>query len=149
MIGERQDESLAAPWTSVHAADGAHDVPIAGRPDPLLCGGDDAVARHRPLIRALWGRYHWALLGLLLALVAVAFAGFAVGRDSRVVTEEVGCLSAQGTIGCTLHDGWDVSVPLDVAWTDANGGFHEGGRPECLRQPAVAWKDPSVSPGRR
>src|SRR6478609_10472226 len=113
MIGERQDEALAAPWTSAHAADGAHDVPIAGRPDPLLCGGDDAVARHRPLIRALWGRYHWALLGLLLALVAVAFAGFAVGRDSRVVTEEVGCLSAQGTIGCTLHDGWDVSVPLD------------------------------------
>jgi hypothetical protein len=65
-------------------------------------------------------------------LVAVAFAGFAVGRNSRVVTEEVGCLSAQGTIGCTLHDGWDVSVPLHVAWTDANGGFHEGGRPDCL-----------------
>jgi len=28
MIGERQDESLAAPWTSAHAADGSPDVPM-------------------------------------------------------------------------------------------------------------------------
>ena len=24
------------------------------------------------------------------------------------------------------------NIPLDVAWTDAQGGFHEGGRPDCL-----------------
>jgi hypothetical protein len=77
-------------------------------------------------------RHRRAVVAFALVLTAVAFAGFAVGRRTRVVTEEVGCLSAQGTIGCTLRDGWDVSVPLDVAWTDAGGGFHEGGRPKCL-----------------
>jgi hypothetical protein len=44
----------------------------------------------------------------------------------------VGCLSAEGVISCTLSDGWDVSVPLDVAWTDAAGSLHESGRPDCL-----------------
>ncbi|MCW2773462.1 MAG: hypothetical protein JWN91_1788 [Nocardioides sp.] len=77
-------------------------------------------------------RRRWAVAGLVIALMAVAFAGFAVGRGSRVVTEDVGCLSAEGVIGCTLRDGWDVSVPLDVAWTDAQGTFHQGGRPQCL-----------------
>jgi hypothetical protein len=77
-------------------------------------------------------RHRWWVFGLALVLAACAFAGFTVGRGSRVATEEVSCLSAQGTIGCTLHDGWDVSVPLDVAWTDSNGTFHEGGRPRCL-----------------
>lgn len=71
-------------------------------------------------------RRRWAVAGLVIALMAVAFAGFAVGRGSRVVTEDVGCLSAEGVIGCTLRDGWDVSVPLDVAWTDAQGTFHQG-----------------------
>ena len=77
-------------------------------------------------------RYRWAVLGLVLLLVAVAFVGFRVGRDSRVATEEVSCLALQAQIGCTLNDGWDVSVPLDVPWTDSNGAFHESGRPECL-----------------
>jgi hypothetical protein len=93
---------------------------------------DNARARLPRPIRDIWGRHHWVLVGLVLVLVAVAFAGYAVGRSSRVVTEEVGCLSALGTIGCTLQDGWDVSVPLDVAWTDAQAGFHDGGRPDCL-----------------
>lgn len=62
----------------------------------------------------------------------MGLAGFATGRGSRVVTEEVSCLSMEGQIGCTLSDGWDVSVPLDVAWTDAHGTFHEEGRPRCL-----------------
>ncbi len=74
--------------------------------------------------------------------VAVACAGFAVGRSSRVVTEEVSCLSAQGTISCVLHDGWYVSVPLRVAWTDANGGRHEGGRPDCLPPSGRGWEGP-------
>ena len=68
----------------------------------------------------------------VLMLVAVGFIGYTAGSNSRVVTEEVGCLSAEGVIGCTLDDGWDVSIPLDVSWTDAEGTVHESGRPECL-----------------
>ncbi|GAA2145132.1 hypothetical protein GCM10009844_19470 [Nocardioides koreensis] len=76
-------------------------------------------------------RYRWAVLGLVLLLVAVAFVGFRAGR-SRVATEEVRCLALQAQIGCTLNDGWDVSVPLDVSWTDSNGAFHESGRPDWV-----------------
>ena len=78
-------------------------------------------------------RRRWELAGLVLvALAACAVAGFTAGRGARIATEEVSCLSAQGAVGCTLRDGWDVSVPLDVAWTDAGGVFHEDGRPDCL-----------------
>lgn len=77
-------------------------------------------------------RHRWAVLGLVLALAACLFAGFRVGRGSQVATEEVSCLALRAQIGCTLHDGWDVSVPLDVPWTDSSGTFHESGRPDCL-----------------
>jgi hypothetical protein len=71
-------------------------------------------------------------LGSRPVLVAVAFAGFRVGRDSKVATEEVSCLALEAQIGCTLNDGWDVSVPLDVSWTDSSDTFHESGQPDCL-----------------
>ncbi|WP_243057808.1 hypothetical protein [Nocardioides sp. SR21] len=82
--------------------------------------------------RELLFRYRWIAVVLVLVLVAGIFAGYTWGRGSRVVSEDVGCLSAEGAISCTLGDGWDVSVPLDVAWTDARGAFHDGGRPDCL-----------------
>jgi hypothetical protein len=69
---------------------------------------------------------------LLLAFALIGIGGYSAGRGSRVVTEDVECLSASGVIGCTLDDGWDVSIPLDIAWTDKAGAFHEGGRPDCL-----------------
>ena len=68
----------------------------------------------------------------VLVLIAVGFIGYTAGSKSRVVAEEVGCLSAERVIGCTLSDGWDVSIPLDVSWTDAAGTYQESGRPECL-----------------
>lgn len=77
-------------------------------------------------------RTRWAVPLAVLLLAVVAFLGYTAGSSSRVVTEEVDCLSAQEAIGCTLNDGWDVSVPLDLAWRDASGIFHESGRPDCL-----------------
>ncbi len=68
----------------------------------------------------------------VLALGAAGFVGYTFGNQSRVVTEDVGCLSATGVIGCTLADGWDVSIPLGVSWSEADGTLHEGGRPQCL-----------------
>ncbi|GAA2002625.1 hypothetical protein GCM10009719_09720 [Nocardioides kribbensis] len=77
------------------------------------------------------------------ALVVVAAGlGFAVGRDARVVEEDVSCLSAQGTISCELEDGWTVSVPRDVAWTDRRGAFHQGGRPTCLPPTGIGLEGP-------
>jgi hypothetical protein len=97
-------------------------------------------------------RHRWAALGLVLVLAACVFAGFSVGRGSHVATEEVSCLALRAQIGCTLHDGWDVSVPLDVQWTDSNGTFHESGRPDCLPATGhgatgpvrVAWTEAEV-----
>jgi hypothetical protein len=48
---------------------------------------------------------------------------------------EVRCLSAVGDISCTDDPDpghAEFRVPRDVAWTDANGDFHEGDRPQCL-----------------
>ena len=40
--------------------------------------------------------------------------------------------SAEGAISIETGD-WTYGVPLDgVQWTDANGAWHEGGRPDCL-----------------
>ena len=77
-------------------------------------------------------QHRWAALGLVLVLATCVIAGFTLGRSSQVATEEVTCLALRAQIGCTLHDGWDVSVPLDVPWTASNGTFHESGRPGCL-----------------
>lgn len=77
-----------------------------------------------------------------LVLLVVGFLSFRAGSASRVVSEEVGCLSADGVIGCTLADGWDVSVPLDSSWTDAQGQFHEDGRPGCLPPTGRGLEEP-------
>ena len=89
----------------------------------------------------------------LLLLVAVGVFAFRSGSSTRVVTEEVSCLSATEVIGCTLNDGWDVSVPLDNSWTDAQGAFHEDGRPACLPPTGrglegpvrISWTDMNVN----
>lgn len=88
-----------------------------------LFGAGTGTARLRP------GR----VIPLALVLLAVvAYGGYWLGHGARVTTEEVGCLSAEATISCTLGDDWNVSVPLDVAWVDATGAFRDGGRPDCL-----------------
>lgn len=69
-----------------------------------------------------------AVLGAVLAVGA----GYAWGTaHPRVHVEEVECLSVPGVIGCTLADGWDVAVPTDVVWHDADGLRNDDGRPAC------------------
>ncbi len=87
-----------------------------------------------------WARRRLLATGALV--VVAAGLGFAVGRDARVVEEDVSCLSAPGTISCELEDGWTVSVPRDVAWTDRRGDFHEGGRPTCLPPTGIGLEGP-------
>ena len=74
----------------------------------------------------------WQITLAVVVLVMAGFVGYSLGKGQRFVTEDVGCLSMESQIGCTLHDGWDVGIPLDVTWTDASGSWHDSGRPECL-----------------
>ena len=68
-----------------------------------------------------------------LLLVAAAGLGYLAGREHpREHIEEVRCLSAGPTISCDLEDGWTVSIPRDIAWTDVRGRSHDGTRPDCL-----------------
>ena len=74
-----------------------------------------------------------AAAGLLLLGLT---AGYAVGQRHPALDEaEVSCASAAGTISCTddaESGNGEFSVPRDIAWTDASGSLHMGGRPECL-----------------
>jgi hypothetical protein len=62
--------------------------------------------------------------------------GYGIGQQRPAMHHaEVRCLSAVGAISCTDDPNagnGEFGVPRDVAWTDANGVFHEGDRPECL-----------------
>jgi hypothetical protein len=64
--------------------------------------------------------------------LAAGVLGVTMWRADQSGTETVSCLSGDRTIQCTLGDGSDVSVPLDVAWTDARSQLHQDGRPDCL-----------------
>jgi len=68
------------------------------------------------------------LLGAGLALLAV----FVVDEVTPERWTETGmALSAAGAIA-GVFNGHDYSIPQDVAWTDARGGYHQSGRPDCL-----------------
>ena len=71
----------------------------------------------------------------VLAVVAIvaALGGYLLGTNRSGVSIHTGkAHSVQGQISITGEDGWVYSVPLDVPWTDASGGRHEGDRPACL-----------------
>lgn len=72
----------------------------------------------------------------LLAILApsLALAGCATTSmpsiQARNLTGEAH--SAEGAISIETGE-WTYGVPLDgVSWTDANGSWHDDGRPECL-----------------
>lgn len=97
----------------------AREVPCPTAP---ACG----IRQYRPRMR------HDLVLagGAGAALAAVVLLGVDAARpDSYVVTAKA--LSAAGAISAE-GDGWTYSIPMDVAWQDARGEFHESGRPDCL-----------------
>ena len=67
-------------------------------------------------------------VGSLLIAVAI---GVAAGRVSTVTMHQAVPMSAPGAISIEA-DGWTYGVPMDVAWVDRTGSWHEQGRPECL-----------------
>ena len=87
-------------------------------------------------------RRQWSTTAVAAVLVLGAGLGYVIGRPSGLHTETVRCLSAEGTIGCTLGDGWDIAIPTDVPWTDSTGSFHDHGRPDCLPPTGRGLEDP-------
>ena len=71
-----------------------------------------------------------------LCLVVGLGLGFVAGQQRSAARDaEVRCLSASGTISCTDDPDpghGEYWVPRDIAWTDAGGSLHIGGRPDCL-----------------
>jgi hypothetical protein len=84
-----------------------------------------------------------SLLVLAVAALGVGLLLFQWGRSQPQVFEaSVECLSAPGTISCELPDGWTISIPRDVKWTDRHGDFHEDGRPGCLPPTGIGLEGP-------
>jgi hypothetical protein len=72
------------------------------------------------------------LAGGIALLAAGAALGYWIGTSRGGVSEYMGdAYSTELQIGIQTED-WSYEVPLDVQWTDAQGGWHSGSRPECL-----------------
>ena len=68
-------------------------------------------------------------LGLLLL---AGIAGYAIGASKSTTTIHRAMVYSVGTISSVPIDGWTYGIPLDIAWTDGNGSYHDHGRPDCL-----------------
>lgn len=68
------------------------------------------------------------------ACLLTALVGYLIGINRLTVTIRT-CPATVGTgeATATCAEGWSYAIPVDdVQWTDATGGLHEGGRPDCL-----------------
>jgi hypothetical protein len=55
------------------------------------------------------------------------------GTDRDAASLHAGkAYSTDAQISITGEDGWVYSLSLDVNWTDSNGTWHDGSRPDCL-----------------
>jgi hypothetical protein len=70
-------------------------------------------------------------VGLLLL---AGLAGYAIGASKPTTTIHRAMVHSMGSISSEPTDGWTYLIPTDVAWFDANGSFHDHGRPDCLPQ---------------
>ncbi len=76
----------------------------------------------------------WGTLAMAAAVIAVlaAFGGYWIGSSRGAAFETVGTAHSTGAQIGVEGDDWSYDVPLHVRWTDVEGGWHEGERPECL-----------------
>ena len=70
----------------------------------------------------------------LVAVIAVALIlGFLIGTWRSGVHIETGQAHSMGNGGGSIiTDGWTYGFSADIAWTDTNNSWHEGGLPDCL-----------------
>jgi hypothetical protein len=88
----------------------------------------------------------------LVAVIVVALAvGFLIGTWRSGVHIETGQAHSTGNGGGSIiTDGWTYGFPADIAWTDVNNSYHEGGLPDCLPPLSIvegvrfAWVEATV-----
>jgi hypothetical protein len=72
-------------------------------------------------------------LRLLAVAVLSLAAGFFIGARQAGVHIDTGRADTNYLgAGSISTDGWTYGLPSDVAWTDANNSYHEGGPVDCL-----------------
>lgn len=76
------------------------------------------------------------VLGIWIATVAAAaLIGHVVQPRFTNATMVSGTAYVGGNvISAKVHGAEDFAIPLDVAWLDVYGAWHEGGRPQCLSE---------------
>jgi hypothetical protein len=66
-------------------------------------------------------------------MVAVIVSGCATGAVSPDIQTGRADVNAAGDGGSITTSDWTYGLPTEgVNWVDAEGTFHDGGRPECL-----------------
>jgi hypothetical protein len=72
----------------------------------------------------------WAALSLVLV---AALIGYGIGTHSRQTAHwHTGNGQSMPNQVTVQADGWAYAIPIDVAWDDDHGNFHDHGRPDCL-----------------
>lgn len=78
--------------------------------------------------------WNWRTLAGAAAAITVvaALLGYWVGSARGGAFETVGAAYSTKSQISLEADDWSYNIPLEVDWTDAEGTWHEGERPECL-----------------
>lgn len=78
------------------------------------------------------GRRRLLVVAVAVPAMLAALGGYWLGAARGGTAEHVGtAYSTASQISVETED-WTYNVPVDVRWTDASGGWHEGKRPGCL-----------------
>jgi len=85
----------------------------------------------------------WVLvIGVVLLLAG--FAGYLVGTRSDVSILSGSPIAGEHVISIEAN-GWWYSIPEDVPWQDAQGGWNLGSRPSCI--PPMSFQNPPITFG--
>ncbi len=91
---------------------------------------DPALSSEQLPPRSPWGR--WASIAAAAGLLVVG--GYIAGvhsSDASVAVHHGTAVISPVQMGATAG-GVSYAIPLDVAWKDSSGGWHQGDRPSCL-----------------
>lgn len=72
----------------------------------------------------------WLFVVIVVALVSGA-AGCLVGNRTVVSVHTGSPMAGEHTISVEA-DGWTYAIPEDLFWRDAQGSWHDRGRPDCI-----------------
>ena len=97
------------------------------------------VVDHPDIIETVVARRRTRWMGAVgvVALVAISsgWIGLRVGQNHRpAVRWHTGFASSMPEQIAAEADGLAFRIPIDVAWFDSKGSYHDGGRPSCVSE---------------